>query len=400
MKGVHLQDMPSGINMTRAWAEIDLSAIRQNYNAAAKVANDSGAKLVAVIKADAYGHGAIPIAKELEKICGAEFFAVATFPEALELVENGVKAKILILSEIHPSLYTELVKYKDIIPTVFRKDSAVALSDAAVAEGIVADFFLAADTGMSRIGLECTSDEKLSNSVLTAEAIASLEGVNMLGVFSHLAGADMADKTFAHLQVKRFDEFCERLRVVGITPKYLSLCNSAALMQSEFSNKYDLARYGISLYGYYPSSEVGRTLSLKPAMALRARITEIKTVDAGTGIGYGYTFVTDRPTRVATISVGYADGYPRLLSNKAGVIIDDEYAPILGSVCMDQITVDVTDIPSASVGSVVTLIGADERVRADRLGDMIGTISYEIISCISPRIPRIYTNGYDSINSD
>lgn len=400
MKGVHLQDMPTGINMTRAWAEIDLSAIRQNYNAAARLANDSGAKLVAVIKADAYGHGAVPVATELEKICGAEFFAVATFPEALELAESGIKAKILILSEIHPSLYTHLVKYPSIIPTVFRADSAKALSDAALTVGRTADFFLAADTGMSRIGLECTSDEKLNDAVLTAEAIAKLEGVNMLGVFSHLASADMADKTFANLQVKRFDEFCEKLRLEGITPKYRSLCNSAALMQADFSNKYDLVRYGISLYGYYPSNEVERTLSLKPAMALRARIAEIKTVDAGIGISYGHTFVTDKPTRVATISVGYADGYPRLLSNKAGAIIDDKYAPILGRVCMDQIMVDVTDIPSAAVGSVVTLIGADERVRADRLGDMIGTISYEILACISHRIPRIYTNGYDSINSD
>lgn len=392
--------MRTDIKMTRAWAEIDLAAIRQNYTAAAAHAASHGAKIAAVIKANAYGHGAIEVARELSSVCGANFFAVATFPEAVELVEGGISSDILILSEIHPSLYPHLVKYKNIIPTVFHIESAKILSDAAISNGTIANIFLALDTGMSRIGIECTSNEKTDTGLDVAEEIAKLSGINIEGIFTHYACADMYDKSSAFLQTERFQKFCAALASRGITPKYRSICNSAALTEPEFADKYDLARYGISLYGYYPSNEVDRTLSLKPAMALRARVTNVKTLDAGMGISYGHTFVTDKPTRVATIPVGYADGYPRLLSNKAGVIIDDKYAPILGRVCMDQMMVDVTDIPSATVGSVATLMGADERVRADRLADMIGTISYELICAVSARVPRIYTNAYHSINSD
>lgn len=386
--------------MTRAWAEIDLAAVRQNYTAAASLAKAHGASLICVVKANAYGHGATEIAKELETICGASFFAVATFPEALELCAAGIRSKILILSEVHPSLYGELVRYSSIVPTVFLPESAKALSAAAEAAGKTVDCFLALDTGMSRIGIECTSTEKTSLGLDIAEGISKLPNLNILGIFSHYASADMADTTAAIEQTKRFDAFCDALHARGITPKYKSICNSAALVCPELTNKYDLVREGISLYGYHPSNECARVFSIKPALALRARITDIKTLDTDTGISYGYTFVTDKPTRVATVPIGYGDGYPRLLSNKAGVIIDEKYAPILGRVCMDQMMVDVTEIPSASVGSVATLIGADERVRANRLADMIGTIPYEIVCGITARVPRIYVNAYRHINDD
>ncbi len=386
--------------MTRAWAEIDLAAVRQNYTAAESFAKNHGASLVAVIKANAYGHGAVEVARELEVICGANFFAVATFPEAVELCTAGIRSKILILSEIHPSLYAALTEYPNIVPSVFLMESARALSAAAQSAGKSFDCFLALDTGMSRIGIECTSKEKTAAGLDIAEAISKLPNLNILGIFSHYASADMVDATAAIEQTKRFDAFFDALQWRGITPKYKSICNSAALVCPELTNKYDLVREGISLYGYHPSNECARVFSIKPAMALRARITDIKTLDAHTAISYGGTYVTDKPTRVATVPVGYGDGYPRLLSNKAGVIIDEKYAPILGRVCMDQMMVDVTDIPSASVGSVATLIGADERVRANRLADMIGTIPYEIVCGITARVPRIYTNAYRHINDD
>ncbi len=386
--------------MTRAWAEIDLAAIRQNYTAAASFAKAHGARLISVVKANAYGHGAAEVAKELESICSADFFAVATFPEAAELCKAGIRSKILILSEIHPSLFADLTQYENIVPTVFLTESARALSVVAQDKGKTVDIFLALDTGMSRIGIECTSKEKISLGLDTAQAISKLPNLNILGVFSHYAGADMTDISAALVQTRRFDMFCDGLKARGINPKYKSMCNSAALVCPELMNKYDLVREGISLYGYHPSNECARVFSIKPAMALRARITDIKTLDADTGISYGHTFVTNKPTRVATVPIGYGDGYPRLLSNKAGVIIDDKYAPILGRVCMDQMMVDVTGIPSASVGSVATLIGADERVRANKLADMIGTIPYEIVCGITSRVPRIYVNAYRHINDD
>ena len=386
--------------ITRTWAEIDLAAIRQNYNSAAAYASSHGAKMIAVVKANAYGHGALTVAAELEKYCGADFFAVATLPEAIELVESGIESKILLLSEIHPSLYSEMLRYKNIVPSIFQLESARALSEAALAHDVTVPCFLVCDTGMSRIGIECTTSEKTTEGIELIKKINNLPNIKIDGIFSHYACSDMRDKSSALQQTSLFKSFIEKLSEQGINPTYKSICNSAALTESEFTNKYDLVRLGISLYGYYPSAETRRILHLKPAMAVRARVTAIRTLPAGTGIGYGHTYVTTRETRVATLPIGYADGYPRLLSNKAGVVIDEKYAPILGRVCMDQLMVDVTDIPSAKVDSIATLIGADERVRADTLAEMMGTISHELISGISGRVPRTYVNSYSSINSD
>ncbi len=387
-------------NMTRAWAEIDLSAIRQNFNAAKSYADSQGTRVAAVVKANAYGHGSVRVAEELENRCGADFFAVATFPEAAELADAGIKSPILLLSEIHSSLYGELVKYGNMIPCVFRLDSATALSKAAVNAGKEIKYFLALDTGMSRIGLECTSEQKARESLDEIKNITSLPSIRLEGIFSHYACADEPDKDSALRQSELFDSFIKKLASEGITAPTLSMCNSAALTEPQLQNKYDLVRPGIVLYGLDPSEDTNRILPLKPALALRARITSIRVLDENTGVSYGHSFVTKKKTVAATIPVGYADGYPRLLSNKGGVIIDDKYAPIIGRVCMDQMMVDVTDIPSASVGSIATLMGADKRVRADVLASLIGTIPYELICGVSPRIPRIYTNAYGSINSD
>ncbi len=390
--------MPLNIKTTRAWAEIDLAAIRQNYNAAVAHCRSYGAKVAAVVKANGYGHGAVEISTELEKYCGAEYFAVATFTEALELSE-AVTSPIIILSEVHRSLYSELVCHKTIVPSIFHVESAKALSEAAIKANTSVNCFITLDTGMARIGIDCTSPEKIGEAVNTVKAISSLGGINVTGIFSHYACADCDDKTSASRQSEMFNLLTSALKKEGIKPEICSICNSAAIVDSEFPAKHDLVRLGISLYGFNTSEQTAGVLPLKPAMALRARITEVKTLEAGVGVGYGHTFVTTKPTRVATIPVGYADGYPRLLSNKASVIIDEKEAPIIGRICMDQMMVDVTDIPSAKIDSVATLIGADKRIRADVLGDMIGTIPYEIVCSIAPRVPRIYTNGFASINN-
>ena len=387
-------------NMTRAWAEIDLAAIRQNYTMAKKFAKEHGASVAAVVKANAYGHGAVRVAEELEKRCHADFFAVATLSEAVELSESGIRSPIMILSEIHSSLYRDLVTYNNIIPSVYRYESAKALSAAASEAGKTMDYFLVLDTGMSRIGLECTNDEKIEKSLDIALDITRLPNISLHGIFSHFACADEIDKTPTLTQTERFEHFSALLAAKGIKIPMRSFCNSAALTEAVPENKYDLVRQGITLYGLDPSGDTERVLKVKPAMAIRARITDIKTVEAGVGISYGHTFVTKEKTVVATLPIGYADGYPRQLSNRGGVLIDGKYAPVIGRVCMDQLMVDVTHIPSASIDSVATLMGADERVRADKLADMIGTIPYELICGISPRMPRIYVNAYHSVNSD
>ena len=388
------------IRKTRAWAQIDLSAIRANFDAARRHAEAHGARLLAIVKADAYGHGAKRVAAELEGRSGADFFAVATYSEALELIGAGIISPILLLSEVHPSLYGELVRHESVIPSIYHYDSAKALSDAAVAAGTTARCFLTVDTGMSRIGIECTTTEKMRSGLDTAAHIAALPGISLYGVFSHYACADEADKSAAHRQTALFDEFLAGLASRGIRPEIRSLCNSAALTEDAFTNKYDLVREGIGIYGLNPSEFTARVLPLRPAMSLKARVTEVKWLDAGVGISYGHTFVTEKPTRVATIPVGYADGYPRLLSGKASVLIDDCCAPILGRECMDQMMVDVTDIPSARIDSIATLMGDDPRISADTLAGLMGTIPYELICAVSPRNPRVYINAYDCMNAD
>ena len=386
--------MLTDIKTTRAWVEIDLAAIRHNYNCASEYAKSHGSKLVAVVKANAYGHGAVMVARELEKVCGADWFAVATFPEAAELAEAGITSPILILSEIHSSLYDELVTHSNILPSIFHFESAQMLSAAAQAKGVTVPCFIAIDTGMSRIGIVAANKDK---GIETVKKISQLPAIKIEGMFSHYACADHLDKTSALAQMKLFDDFTSACAEQGITPNYLSMCNSAALTESAFENKYDLARHGISLYGYQPSIQTERVLMYKPAIALRARVTEVKELPAGMGVGYGHTYITGSKTRVATLSIGYADGYPRAFSNRGGVIIDGKYAPIIGRVCMDQMMVDVTNIPSASVGSIATLIGFDERIRADKLGEMIGTIPHELICGLTARVPHVYIN---SVNSD
>ena len=370
----------------RISAVIDLDAIRFN----AKTAIDRIPKetnYLAVIKADAYGHGAVQIARALADL--ADCFAVATVDEGVEVRAGGIKNDILVLGYFAPEYYESAIMH-DIQPNIFTYESALRLSDPAVRLGRTAACHIAVDTGMSRIGFE--PDEA---SALTVKQIAALPNLKISGVFSHFATADETDKTEALRQRERFDRFNEMLDALGVHIPLRHINNSAGIM--EFDRHYDMVRQGITLYGLAPSEEIRRdSYPLRPAMSLISHVSFVKTLPAGRGISYGRTYITGKETRVATVPVGYADGYPRSQSNKGRVIINGAYCPILGRVCMDQFMVDVSDAPDVKIGDRVTLVGADGEC-AISVEEVAGSdpysFNYEFVCGISRRVPRIYVSG-------
>ena len=370
----------------RISAVIDLDAIRFNA-ATAKNKIPKGTKYLAVIKADAYGHGAVQIARALADI--ADYFAVATVDEGVEVRAGGVKNDIMVLGYFAPEYYETAIRH-DIQPGIFTYESAAELSDAAVRLGKTARCHIAVDTGMSRIGFEPNEE-----SARTVKRISELPNLKIEGIFSHFATADETDKTEALRQRERFDGFCALLAAKGVDIPIKHINNSAGIM--EFDRHYDMVRQGITLYGLAPSEEIRRDdYPLKPAMSLISHVSFVKTLPAGRGISYGRTYITDRETRVATIPVGYADGYPRSQSNKGRVLINGAYCPILGRVCMDQLMADVTNAPEVKIGDKVTLVGADGG-NAISVEEVAGSdpysFNYEFVCGISRRVPRIYISG-------
>ena len=367
------------MDFDNTWVKIDLSAIEANIDAVAAKAN---VPVMAVIKADAYGHGAVPIARLLEKKCA--FFGVSSMLEAMELRSAGIRLPILILGATPDDAYPLAVR-EDIRPAIFTWESACALSRAAAAQGKTARLHFAVDTGMSRIGLQVTEE-----AADLCARIAALPGLVCEGLFSHFATADETDLTRARAQAARFADFDAMLKARGLEIPIRHLNNSAGVMN--FSEHYDMVRSGIVTYGLYPSSEVDPgDLPLRPALSWYSRVTHVKTLPAGREISYGGTFVTTRDTRVATVAVGYADGYRRSLSGRFYVLIRGRKAPILGRVCMDQLMVDVTDIPDAAAGDTVTLAGRDgkERITIEELAAAAGSFNYETVCGISRRVPRV-----------
>ena len=365
------------------YVTIDLDAIAHNITA---VAEKAGVKVMAVVKADAYGHGAVPIAKCLEEKCA--FFGVSSISEAMELRNAGIQTPILILGHTPSAAFSLAVKH-NIRPSIFSLEGAQALSAEAIRQGVTAPFHFALDTGMSRIGFPFCEE----SADRCAEA-AALPGIRAEGLFSHFATADCADLTRAKAQALRFDAFVAMLKERGVHIPICHLNNSAGIMN--FPNCYDMVRSGIVTYGLYPSSEVDPALlSLKPALSWRSRITHLQDLPAGREISYGGTFVTTGPTRVATIPVGYADGYRRSLSGKFHVLIHGKKAPILGRICMDQMMVDVTGIDNVAIGNKVVLIGSfgDESISIEEMAEAAGTFNYELLCGISRRVPRYYSQG-------
>lgn len=373
----------------RICAEIDLDAIEYNFDAARKKI-PANVKLLAVIKADGYGHGAVPIAKLLKD--KADYFAVATVDEGIELRKFGIKTPILVLGYFSPDYFEEAIEYK-IQPVIFTEECAVKYSEAAVKKGVSAEYQIAVDTGMSRIGF--AANKKSADIILK---ISKLPNIKITGLFSHFAAADEKDKTYTISQRRKFDSFTEMLKSRNIEIPLLHINNSAGIIESD--EHYDMVREGIILYGLYPSEEVSKEkLHIKPAMSLISHISNIQHLPEGTGISYGITFITQKETTVATVPAGYADGYPRSLSNKGRVLIHGQYCKILGRVCMDQFMVDITDIPDVKIGDKVTLVGTDsgKTISVEDVADKANSFNYEFVCGISPRVPRVYYRNGEKI---
>ena len=377
------------LNFDNTRVEIDLDAIGRNFDA---VCAKAGVDVMAVIKADAYGHGAIQVARLLQDKCA--FFGVSSMLEAMELRKAGLRTPILILGQTPVHAFPTAIR-EGIRPTIFRYEDALALSQAAVEAGMDAPFHFAVDTGMSRIGFQAEE----TSADICAE-IAKLPGLSAEGLFSHFATADCADLSRAKAQAERFARFDNLLKERGVQIPIRHLENSAGVMN--FDCHYEMVRSGIVTYGMYPSEEVSPALlELKPALTWLSRVTHVKTLPAGREISYGGTYVTTRDTVVATVPVGYADGYRRSLSGKFYVLIRGQKAPILGRICMDQLMVDVTDIPGAALNERVTLVGKDggEEITMEAIAEVADSFNYEFVCGISRRVPRIYTSGGKTVHA-
>lgn len=369
----------------RVWAEIDLDAVAENYQAMRdNICEET--KMIAVVKTDGYGHGAVPVSKLLEPLDYIWGFAVATAEEAYELRKSGITKPILILGYTFAEDYERLTK-EEIRPAVFKYDMAEQMSEAALAAGRKISIHLVLDTGMTRIGFADTEER-----VREILKIQALPGIEIEGMFTHFARADELDKSHAREQARRYIRFSKRLEEAGVSIPLKHCSNSAAILEMPEVNM-DLVRPGITGYGIYPSDEVSRErISLRAAMSLKSHVVFIKEVEAGVPVSYGGTYVTERTTRIATIPVGYGDGYPRSLSNKGWVLIRGKKAPILGRVCMDQFMVDVTEIPEAKELDEAVLMGESEGafLGVDELGKLSGRFPYEFVCDIGKRVPRVY----------
>ena len=377
------------MNFDSTRVQIDLDALSANMDA---IRRKAGVPVMAVVKADAYGHGAVQVARHLQEKCA--FFCVSSILEAMELRQAGLTTPILILGNTPVDAFPTAIR-KGIRPTIYRWEDAKALSEAACFLNLPARFHFAVDTGMSRIGFQVTEEE----ADLCAE-IAALPGLVAEGLFSHFATADCADLTRARIQAERFAAFDAMLRARGVEIPIRHLNNSAGLMN--FATPYEMVRSGIVTYGMYPSDEVDPgLLPLRPALQWLSRVTHVKVLPAGREISYGGTYVTKEDTAVATIPVGYADGYRRNLSGKFHVLIRGRRAPILGRICMDQMMVDVTDIPGVVTGDQVTLVGTDgeETITMEEIAAQADSFNYEFVCGISRRVPRQYVSGGKIIHS-
>ena len=372
----------------RAWREINLDAIKNNVKNIRSLLNGK-TRLLAVIKADAYGHGAVEVAKTLLFEGGADYFGVATYSEAEQLRRAGISAPILILGAVFDDEYENLVK-DDITLTVFDFDTAKKLSDTAKKCGKTAKIHIKIDTGMARIGFLPGSE-----AVGEIEKISRLENIEIEGMFSHFAKADEKDKLPTRVQFEKFMSIRNELLKRDIKIPICHICNSAGIM--EFPEYHlDMVRSGIITYGHYPSDFVDKTrLKLESAMTFKSRVVYIKTIEKGTEISYGGIFTADRKMRVATVATGYADGYNRLLSNRAYVLINGEKCRVLGRVCMDQLMADVTDLKNINLGDEVILFGksGNNTVTVEKTAEIIGTINYEVLCSLSGRVPPIYIKG-------
>jgi alanine racemase len=366
-------------NTRSVWAEVDLRALKRNYD---RIKAYTQSEIMPIVKADAYGHGALEIVQTLYDM-GARRFGVAVLEEALEIKAAFPDVLVMMIGSMPVEAPSILVK-EDIISGVYQMDQAVALSEAGVQQGKTARIHLKVDTGMGRIGFKVDEFDQLLR-------LAELPNLFIEGIYTHFASADHSDLTFAREQLKKFEEIYEKLKAHGINIPIRHASNSAALLQLPEAH-FELVRAGIILYGLPPSRHVGKDAGFEPVLSWKTRVTHVKTISEGETVSYGRTFRAAYPTRVATISVGYADGLRRSLSNQGEALVKGKRTTMVGRVCMDQTMLDVTRIPSIEVGDVVTLLGTDgyERIDATEMAGWLDTINYEVVCGISKRVRRVY----------
>lgn len=383
--------------LKRTWAEIDLDAIKHNFLQIRRSILEKS-MISCVIKADAYGHGAVALAKEYEQI-GADWLAVSNLEEALQLRNSGIKKPILILGYTPASMAYELSKF-NISQTVFSLDYAKNLSEYAVKSNVSVKIHLKIDTGMSRLGFVFKNNYENFSTINDILEVCKLNNLTTEGIFTHFSVADEPEESVqtTNDQIFAFNSICEILKRSGVDIKLRHCSNSGGILNYPEANL-DMVRAGIILYGLYPSSFVRNKLDLQPAMSLKTVISQVKTVPQGTAISYGRTFVTSRETRIATVPIGYADGYLRSLSGKACMIVSGKKAPVIGRICMDQTMLDITDIENVQENAIVTVFGRenDEEIRVEEISKLANTINYEILCLISKRIPRIYMKNGEKI---
>ncbi|MBR3785774.1 MAG: alanine racemase [Firmicutes bacterium] len=368
-----------------AWVEVNLSNL--DYNIKNIQAKAVGRPLIGVIKADAYGHGAVMCAEVLRQN-GVKTFAIATLQEAVTLREAGATEEIIMLG-LTPDMYADTIVKYDITPVVCDATNAKAISDAAAEAGKVVAGLIAVDSGMGRIGYLA---DDIENAVFDVKKIAQLPNFKIKGLFSHMSTADAYDKTYSHQQEEKFNKFYDALIAAGIEVPLKTLANSASIMELP-SIHFDTVRPGIILYGQYPSDEVDRDgLHIKPVMSVKANIIHLKDVPANFSVGYGRKYISEKPARIATLALGYADGYPRPYSAHAKVIVNGVLCPIAGNICMDQCMVDVSNVPDVKVGDEVIVMGSDgvHEVSAEDIAKATGTINYEICCAFGQRLPKVY----------
>ncbi|MDE5549150.1 MAG: alanine racemase [Clostridia bacterium] len=364
---------------TRSYCLIDLSALQENIKIIKSKLN-SGEKLMCVVKANAYGHGAVQVAKACQDM--ADYFGVAAVDEGVELRRNAISLPILILGNTPPCDYQKLIDY-DLQATVFSSQSATLLDKFCKCQNVKANVHIAVDSGMGRIGF--LPDEKDA-----ARQVFNLDNLSVQGIFTHFACADEEKDEYTNLQKKRFDDFLDYLKSFGIQIPLVHACNSAGILHGK--GNYSMSRAGIALYGLDPSSSVGGSPNLRPVMSWHTSVAHIKKLKKVESVSYVRTYVAEQDKIIATLPIGYADGYPRVLSGKSSVLIKGQYAPIVGRICMDQMMVDVSEIDGVSLYDDVVLIGEQDgkRISAEQIAKYADTINYEIVCSISQRVKRIY----------
>lgn len=383
--------------LKRTWAEISLDALDHNY-AALRAHVPENVRFLGVMKADAYGHGAVPVARELARI-GADYFAVSNLEEAIQLRRGGVTQPILILGYTPPE-YARVLCEEQLRQEVNCIEYGRALSAALAGTGLTLRVHLKLDTGMSRLGFFAYDRPETLPELLET---AKLPGVYVEGAFAHFSVADsraQTDVDYTHLQFSRFSAMLAQMAQHGLKPEICHHANSAAsILYPEYAM--DMIRPGIATYGLSPSEELEGLVDLQPVMALRTTIAQIRTIPAGTPISYGRTYRTPAPRRVAVLTIGYADGLPRRLSDRLEFLLHGRRIPVLGRVCMDMCMADVTDVPEARVGDTVTVFGrdGDDCIPVTALSDPLGTISYEIICGVNKRVPRLYLRGGEIVET-